>query len=304
MSFLETLNLKTVIFIGGQIPSNFFKEFFETSAIEWFVIKTSGDSSSLIAPDQKNAKSQDTKTITGTNYCGYTLCDLDDLMLIKSQSIQRILKLLLDVSYHNVLLVDKTSVVIGLLRKIQKWDLSSIISEYRLFTGKNKNYFAETFLELISIKLIQEDNEDEDDTLSSNVEHLNIIEEKTRNNSIDDSLSLQQVIKESDLSMPPELPKRMMNIIQDMELKPDDTRDPIPSIPSALGIFGNKYRLAFNKRERGDYEYYQSFKPNAFVFTVPKESLLPSWFKFQRDLWDQQHSVEENQYYKESIFTV
>ncbi|CAH01888.1 Oca4p [Kluyveromyces lactis] len=315
LSFLETLNLNTIIFIGGQIPSNFFKEFFATNGIDYFVIKTSGDSSSLVAPDHKKRQSSANhgetrrKSLCDNCHYSYTLTDQDDLMLIKSQSIRRIFRILLDVSYHNVLLVDKTSAVIGILRKIQKWELSSIISEYRLFTGKNKNYFAETFLELIDIRLIQEEeqpnqqesHDTDSSTVTSRMDNLSVEEKQQQEQ------QQIQTVQESDLSMPPELPQHMMSMIHTMELKPEeDAKEhelPIKHSRSALGIFGNRYRLAFNKRERNEYTYYQASNvKNAFSIGVPTEEALPNWFKFQRDIWDQQHAVEEHNHYKESIF--
>lgn len=334
LSFLETLNLKTIIFVGGQLPSNFFKEFFDTSGIEYFVIKTLGDSSSLIAPDQKkrqlhhrdeslvhkNGTEDDLATDEGYRY---SLTDQDDLMLIKSQSIQRICKIMLDVSYHNVLLVDKTSVVIGILRKVQKWELSSIISEYRLFTGKNRNYFAETFLELINIRLIQDDTETKPGASTSTPNSVRSRSPKRRiaqqdrqtsSHTGETQLTTSQqdlnsqgtvIVQESDLLMPPEVPQHMMSMIQNMELNTEGNSktQQKPQGSMALGIFGNRYRLAFDRRERGEYTYYEPTSPkDAFSISVPREELLPTWFKYQRDLWDQQHAVQEHNYYKESIF--
>lgn len=296
------LNLKTVVFIGGQVPSNFFREFFANSGIYCYVIKPSDEPSSLISPDQKKAKNRSLDQGPDKNYRKYNLKDSDDLMLIKSQSLQRILKILLDTTNHNLLLVDKTSIVIGVLRKIQKWNLSSIISEYRLFTGKNKNYFAETFLELIDIKVVQ----DEDAELEG-AKTYSKGSRKQHNWAIDvnDSKgSLRKIVQESDLLQPPEIPLHMMNLIKNMEHKPNERTGPIPRIPSALGIFGNKYRLAFNRKDRGEYEYYQSGTRNNFMITIPSDSTLPTWFKYQRDLWEQQHAVEEHNYYKETVFSI
>ena len=48
LSFLETLNLKTAIFIGGQEPSKFFKDFFTRSSIKWIVLRMSDFSAAAV----------------------------------------------------------------------------------------------------------------------------------------------------------------------------------------------------------------------------------------------------------------
>ena len=92
-------------------------------------------------------------------------------MLIKSDCIKKVFYKLLNKDNYNLLLVDRTGLIIGMLRKIQKWNLSSIINEYRLYTGKNRSYFSETFLELISIKLTQESSTGRE-TLQSQMRRL------------------------------------------------------------------------------------------------------------------------------------
>lgn len=59
--------------------------------------------------------------------------------------IRMVFSIILDKSNNNILLVDKSALLVGMLRKIQKWQLSSIIDEYRMITGKHKSYNAECF---------------------------------------------------------------------------------------------------------------------------------------------------------------
>ncbi|KAI3406804.2 hypothetical protein KGF56_000409 [Candida oxycetoniae] len=84
----------------------------------------------------------------------------DQWMLIEKNIIVKTFELMLNNKRHPILIVDSTATLIGILRKIQKWNFNSILNEYRIFNGtSNKNnYFAETFLELISVELIPYEN--------------------------------------------------------------------------------------------------------------------------------------------------
>ena len=57
LSFLETLNLKTILFIGGQEPSKFFKDFFNRSSIDWSVLRTEDLSSASTISTLDNRRS-------------------------------------------------------------------------------------------------------------------------------------------------------------------------------------------------------------------------------------------------------
>ncbi|CCF60322.1 hypothetical protein KAFR_0J02580 [Kazachstania africana CBS 2517] len=349
LSFLETLNLKTVIYIGGQEPSKFFKQFFNRFSIEWFLIRTADFSNAgapvnsstsqdrgneenalnindemvksdvRTPPDAHSATDRtDEKHISKTGsevrtkkHLSYSLTDNDEQMLIKSSCLKKAFRKLLNSDSYNTLLVDKTGLIIGILRKIQKWHISSILNEYRLYAGKNQSYYSETFLELIQIR-IEQDIEDTDDNMLYNrnaLENLKlagnteVLEQRT-NNTVD--------ITEEDLMKSPEVPQRLISIMKRVEAF--DQQNPLSEdsgivskelarSTSNLGIFGNRYRFAFTKRENGDYDYYKPQKSeNAVTLKLPKESKLPEWFKFQRDLWEQENVPEEHHFYKEHIF--
>ncbi|AET40865.1 Oca4p Ecym_7007 [Eremothecium cymbalariae DBVPG len=306
LSFLEVLTLKSIVFVGGQEPSKFFREFFERCNVQLFVIKRVQTSSTLAPPRNSVTKEQPVEESDFSSGCQsvsqYKLSDSDDLMIIKSTSLQKIFRLIMDTTNHNTLLVDKTSVVIGLLRRILKWNISSIISEYRLYTGKNSNYFAETFLEVINVNIIQ----NMEKSVREDVSRLDIHDDT---NTIDTErkTSSRKVINEADLSMEPELPQHILTIIDQVQEHTSKEEGSLVSmdvqrVPSSKGIFGNRYRLAFNKRELSEYEYYRSDSSNAVKITIPRESLLPEWFKLQRDLWEQENTKQVHNFYTERIF--
>ncbi|OBA27444.1 protein-tyrosine phosphatase, partial [Hanseniaspora valbyensis NRRL Y-1626] len=125
LSFIENLGLKLIIFLMTEEPSRIFKEFMKSMQIEWIYISNTAYGAS------------------------------NSLFLIHPKVIHQVFNLILDKSNNNILLVDKTALLVGMLRKIQKWQLSSIIDEYRMITGKHKSYNAECFLEFVKIEIMQ-----------------------------------------------------------------------------------------------------------------------------------------------------
>lgn len=232
-------------------------------------------------------------------------------MLIKSTCLKRTFKTLLNIDNYSVLLVDKTALVIGILRKIQKWNIASIINEYRLFSGKNRNYFAETFLEIISISIEQE--KCNKTNTNKNTKRLSL-ENNNKTHSIEYKANSGKLIKvyESDLCKEPEVPQRLLTLINQIETKVKNNkvsqingilRDDLKKTSSDLGIFGHRYRLAFNKKENGDYDYYKVRAKDSVKIRIPSDSELPDWFKSQRDLWEKENVPEEHHFYREHIFT-
>lgn len=420
LSFLETLNLRTILFIGGQEPSKFFKDFFNRSSIKWFVLRTEDLSSAstistfdnhthirkhskapyennenlpLASPSEStisqsnitsrkirnkkipifgnsittdhetnnNHYGQDLritnkaciKTIPEANHLNvnaephFILNDSSELMLIKSSCLNKTFQMLLNSKLYNILLVDKTSLVIGILRKIQKWNISSLLNEYRLYSGKHSSYFAEIFLELIDVKIEQEyETLDNKDTTLNNIQvsPSGFDIEPTKPRKLPDCV----IVAEEDLGNPPEVPQRLINMVleaeknEQLEILKRTTNSTfskkLDRHYSDLGIFGHKYRLAFNKKDNGNYEYYKSYKArhqktkgyqnqkyrtinnlnnnglkvkeeerndnddDVVTLNIPKESLLPPWFKYQRDLWEQDNVPEVHHFYKEHVF--
>ncbi|CCE65787.1 hypothetical protein TPHA_0M02130 [Tetrapisispora phaffii CBS 4417] len=418
LSFLETLNLKTVLFIGGQEPSKYFKEFFKNSNICWHSIrnidfsppqevvdiyKQSGDTinpesnpgpsnsnDSLVQAldaskdnnhkkatnitnnnDNQNSKdneikdnetseliTEDSDSKSKSRYRKYVLNDNDESMIIKAICLKKTFEYLMNIDHHNILLVDRTNIVVGILRKLQKWNIASILNEYRLFAGKNGNYFAETFLDIIKLS-IKQDIDKIKKTTSINQIQMKQTEKKFDKKDKNDkggkntkkkvhsgsnkNKSKVELVNEDDLLKAPSVPSRILKLIGDVEV---ETQSRMKSVQEeenetnskndnkSHGIFGNEYRLAFNKRELGEYEYYKTSQKelttkktkekkiddekideptnkqltsksedNTVIIQVPVESKLPSWFIYQRNLWEQTNVIEEHNFYAENIFS-
>lgn len=175
--FLETLQLKSLVVLDAEKPPRLLKGFIESNNIEIYNLgglkisnhnHTGANSSSNKDDDDNDAietSSSSSKTETGeTNSEKNELEPIklssrsknDQWMLIERNIIAGAFELLLNKTKHNILLVDSTSTLIGILRKIQKWNFNSIINEYRIYSGNSNksNYYAENFLELVQTELI------------------------------------------------------------------------------------------------------------------------------------------------------
>lgn len=155
--FLETLQLKLLIMLDAEKPPRLLLLFLDANNIELFNLgglKISNHQPNKEDGDKDKVKKEELIDVIN-------LADMrkssktEQWMLIEKNLTQRTFELLLDAKKHNILLIDSTSTLVGILRKIQKWNFNLILNEYRTFSASNKNsYYAETFLELIEIELI------------------------------------------------------------------------------------------------------------------------------------------------------
>lgn len=203
-----------------------------------------------------------------------------DWMVFSKEIVIKIFQVLLNKNNFNVLIIDKTSVIVGLLRKICKWNCSSLISEYRLYSGKNSNYFAETFLELATLKLKS--------TFPYNSANM-MRSRSSRNSSLDYGLLNERRFsedidgedddnEESLLSGSPQVPK---NLLRMAELRKKRKK-------SDAKLDAESSFFSFS-----DYSFYhplQIFKNIEIIeIVLPIESDLPEWFKTQRDIWEDEY---------------
>lgn len=179
--FLETLKLKSLIVLDAEKPPRLLKTFLESNNVNLYNLgglKISNHhhtgASSNMGKDEDDYLEDDRGSVNSSRRVSANdieLIKLDDTttgvgsgekkrndlwMLIEKNLIHRAFELLLNKNKHNVLLVDSTLTLVGILRKIQKWNFNSIVNEYRIYTGpSNKsNYYAENFLELVQTELI------------------------------------------------------------------------------------------------------------------------------------------------------
>jgi len=128
--FLEKLNLKTVIWLAPEEPSEAYQNFLDDHNIESLHLGLSDH-----YQNPWNPVSED--------------------MVIEAVSI------ILDKKYYPLFVCcnlgrHRTGTVIGCLRKVQHWNLTSILEEYRRFAGQKVGLSNEQFIELFDIDLVKQ----------------------------------------------------------------------------------------------------------------------------------------------------
>lgn len=100
---------------------------------------------------------------------------LDNWMLFSKELIQDGLTYILDRGKQPVLILDSTNAFVGILRILEHWNYSSVVAEYRAFSGGKSHYMTEIFLELLDIKCISHeeairDQEQHDQNIDTSVQ--------------------------------------------------------------------------------------------------------------------------------------
>ncbi|ORZ04255.1 protein-tyrosine phosphatase [Absidia repens] len=78
---------------------------------------------------------------------------------VSEELIKEGLELILNVKTHPVLImctsgIHETGTLVGCLRKLECWNFSSIVTEYRSFAGSKARYVNEQFIELFDLDLV------------------------------------------------------------------------------------------------------------------------------------------------------
>lgn len=131
-SFLQSLHLKAVLVLSPEAPSRTITQFLHDQQIDLVHL---GHSSGHAATSYASPWS------------------------LSEELIKDSLELLLDGSKSPLLILctsgmHETGVLVGCLRKLQGWSITSIIMEYRLFAGTKARYAHEQFMELFDLDLI------------------------------------------------------------------------------------------------------------------------------------------------------
>ena len=132
ISFLKSLELRSIVWINEEKPPRVLRQFIEEHSIRLFHMMNSS-----VLPEEDE--------ITNLKY--------QEWMVLKPSLISKSIEIILDVTNQNCLVMDKSEVIVGILRHIQRWNYSSISNEYRLYASR-ASYKVEIFLELINIELL------------------------------------------------------------------------------------------------------------------------------------------------------
>ncbi|KAK6894660.1 putative tyrosine-protein phosphatase OCA1 [Candida tropicalis] len=124
-SFLNQLNLKTIIWLANEEPSDEFQEYCSDSNINIEYIGMINDFQSQFESNYNNVNRS-------------TMANPWDAL--NDTTIKKSLEVIVDKSNYPILICcgmgrHRTGTVIGCLRRLQNWNLNSVSEEYRRFTG-------------------------------------------------------------------------------------------------------------------------------------------------------------------------
>ncbi|CUM65262.1 uncharacterized protein PRCAT00002895001 [Priceomyces carsonii] len=266
--FLETLKLKSIIVLDAEKPTRLLNNFIQPNSIEVFNLgemKVSNHNNGGFAArtsennNVENEESDNDDTTSATSVGSGKLENAgnsidvinlhakkkksEEWMLIEGNIVASAFELLLNKSKHNTLLIDSTSTLVGILRKIQKWNFSSILNEYRIYSGSStkSNYYAENFLELVQIELApfeldhlshqikvieRQEEEGERSILEESPSLGKMTPKVSRNGSFSDTASVNDAesIDDDDmdddmLSASPQIPANLLKLVEEKKLE-------------------------------------------------------------------------------------
>ncbi|AXA49159.1 tyrosine-protein phosphatase SIW14 [Malassezia restricta] len=147
--FLDTLGLKSIVLLSIEYPSKQLEVYCAKNHIE---IHHFGIERRWPSPNNLESSS------SASSHLFFSSQEINSFSVLES-IVKDALELLLDVRNHPVLVTDiagifETGTLLGCLRKIQGWNLSSILFEYRSFAGSLARSANERFIEMFDTDLI------------------------------------------------------------------------------------------------------------------------------------------------------
>ncbi|KAI8804723.1 protein-tyrosine phosphatase [Cladochytrium replicatum] len=126
--FLEKLGLKTIIFLAPEEPNQRFLNFVDDQEYKLFHLGINANANAWDPISEEVVLEALELILTPSNYPVLVTCNL---------------------GRH------RTGTVIGCLRKLQRWNLTSIFEEYRRYAGPKVRVLNEQFIELFDTDLVR-----------------------------------------------------------------------------------------------------------------------------------------------------
>jgi protein tyrosine/serine phosphatase len=169
--FIASLKLKNIVVLSGNALDESFQQFITNQSINLVYLS----SSSINTPAPLNIPvSSSSSAVSVVKEASATAAafnkelasslneNLPDLENLNEEMITNCLKYLLCSSNYPLLLVSKSgrsliSVIVGCLRRLQKWSFYSIFEEYRRYNNSNLRIqiYHEQFIELFDLETIE-----------------------------------------------------------------------------------------------------------------------------------------------------
>ncbi|KAF9293621.1 hypothetical protein BGZ88_005121 [Linnemannia elongata] len=177
--FIRSLNLKTAILLTPELPSRAMSNFFEENQIRLIDLalgswknnpnnSNSGGNNADGSGTGQGGAGGDTSASGGGGVNTFTLTtpsipaapfQTSWWKPLSEELIKEGLEMILDVNNYPIMVMDTSGIheigtFMGCLRRLQHWNLSSIIVEYRAYAGNKARYVNEQFIELFDIDWI------------------------------------------------------------------------------------------------------------------------------------------------------
>lgn len=256
--FLETLQLKSLVLLDAAKPPRTLKSFLQENKVDLYNIgglKITNHQNT--DNNSRESTGSDTSDVLGGTEATQQLNAGDEIevvllrkersksdvwMLIEKNLVIAAFNILLDRTKHNVLLVDSSLSLVGILRKIQKWNFGSIINEYRIYTGNasKDNYNVEVFLEVMKVELIAYETRRREEGRTSVAFSLrqmaptrSSIDDGAITGEDEDAVSLNDFEDDMDddiLSASPQIPANLLKLVE--QRKSDESPSMSPELRS------------------------------------------------------------------------
>ncbi|KAL6060379.1 Tyrosine-protein phosphatase OCA1 [Balamuthia mandrillaris] len=132
--FIRQLKLKTVVSLSPDLPNKAVSTFFSDNGITLIHL---------------GLKTLDTKYKKGAS----------TNKPISEELIKEALEVVLDAGSHPIMImcssgIHQTGTLVGCFRRLQNWNLTPILQEYRTFSGSSTRFANEQFIELFDVDLV------------------------------------------------------------------------------------------------------------------------------------------------------
>ncbi|KAF9207976.1 hypothetical protein BGZ49_010087 [Haplosporangium sp. Z 27] len=171
--FIRSLNLKTAILLTPELPSRAMSNFFEENQIRLIDLALGSWKNNSNLSNSSNANSSsntDGQNAQGLNESGNSVALVTPSVPaapfqtswwkpLSEELIKDGLEMILDANNYPIIVMDTSGIheigtFMGCLRRLQHWNFSSIIVEYRAYAGSKARYVNEQFIELFDIDWI------------------------------------------------------------------------------------------------------------------------------------------------------